>query len=176
MKDRLNEISKEVGQWAARNFKTHAPALGILEETGELCHCFLKRLQKIRGFDDPVKFLTEASDAIADAAVYNSHHLFLSCVPLDADPVCRPGVNMEELSQINRFFGRMGHDVSTMLNGVLNRAGRPIQLCIFDHLVTVSDAIEIDFMDNLEKTWARVSKRDWVASPANAHAIAEGAD
>lgn len=174
MKDRLNEIAQEVGQWAATNFKVHAPALGLFEEAGELCHCFLKRAQNIRGYDDPKKFLLDASDAIADAAVYTCHHLFLSCVPLENDPSCRPGVDLTQLPQINRFFGRFGHDISTMLNGVTNRAGRPMQLCIFDHLVTAADALEIDFMDNLEKTWQRVGKRDWVANPVNAASIAGG--
>jgi len=173
MKDRLNQIANEVGTWAARNFPVHAPDLGMLEETGELCHCFLKRAQKIRGFDNPEHFLEHATDAIADIAVYNSHFIFLSKIPLESDPVCRPGLDLTDIRGIRRLFSRMTHDVSSILSGALNRAGRPLPLCILDHLVTVSDAIEIDFMETLEMTWAKVKQRDWAKNRESAHLVNE---
>jgi NTP pyrophosphatase (non-canonical NTP hydrolase) len=71
----LGQLQKEVGAWQAHNFprgdeEGWHPLLGIIEEGGELAHAHLKHVQGIRGYDDPVKFMTEAQDALGDLLVY----------------------------------------------------------------------------------------------------------
>jgi hypothetical protein len=44
----LNDLKNRVGEWTNRNFSYHDPAMGMLEEVGEMAHCFLKAGQRIR--------------------------------------------------------------------------------------------------------------------------------
>lgn len=69
-KHNLSTLQVRIHRWQARNFGASNPFLGIVEEVGELSHAILKHEQKIRGFDDPDKFLNEAGDAIADMTVF----------------------------------------------------------------------------------------------------------
>jgi NTP pyrophosphatase (non-canonical NTP hydrolase) len=82
----LRQIQQEIAEWSQRNFGDNvskAPGftyshplgslcslLGIGEESGELYHVVLKRLQGIRGYDDDQKYYEERDDAIADLLVY----------------------------------------------------------------------------------------------------------
>lgn len=70
----LIQLQREHDEWEQRNFPAdretravHA-ALGVAEETGELCHAVLKRAQGIRGTED--QHLAKAADAIGDVVVY----------------------------------------------------------------------------------------------------------
>ena len=173
MKERLNELAQEIGQWAERNFKVLAPDLGMLEETGELTHCFLKRAQGIRGYDDPVKFITDAKDAICDIAVYDLHYSFMDGVSFESNPNCRPGLDLSMIYGVRRILGLLSSDVSRIVGGQVLRGGRHLSLFVLDHLVTISEALEFDFMESLNQTWEKVSKRDWVENPTNANVIAE---
>jgi NTP pyrophosphatase (non-canonical NTP hydrolase) len=71
------QLIEQVGEWAARNFKDHAPDWGIVEEIGEAAHCVLKHRQKIRGFDSEVYFREKFGDALADAIIYLAHYCFM---------------------------------------------------------------------------------------------------
>lgn len=80
----LQILQAEIGQWSRENFGDQtskatgevlgpcAPALGVLEELGEYCHCVLKHHQGIRGFDVEAKFIEESNDAIADMSIYRA--------------------------------------------------------------------------------------------------------
>jgi NTP pyrophosphatase (non-canonical NTP hydrolase) len=67
-------LQARLAAWQQRNFgvqEVWQMALGVAEETGELARAVLKHYQKIRGYDDPKKFLQKAADAIADTAIYS---------------------------------------------------------------------------------------------------------
>lgn len=67
----MSQLIEEIGSWSQNNFQDkQAPALGMIEEIGELCHGILKRTQGIRGFDEPVKFVNHIYDAFGDVMIY----------------------------------------------------------------------------------------------------------
>lgn len=101
----LREIQTEIGKWSKKNFGNNISKatgqalfstnalLGIIEETGELAHCVLKRHQGIRGYDDDLKYTTERDDAIADILVYL------------CDFSCREGVDLQEV--LNKVWAKV---------------------------------------------------------------------
>ena len=68
----LRKFQDEVHEWATRNFGENRdykhPAMGVVEEVGELFHAFLKQEQGIRGTFEEHE--AEALDAVGDIAVY----------------------------------------------------------------------------------------------------------
>lgn len=66
----LTQLQNEVGAWSRKNFgdqPAYRPLLGVAEETGELCHAFLKKEQNIRleeNHDAKLK------DAVGDIVIY----------------------------------------------------------------------------------------------------------
>ena len=71
--DPLAALQQRLFRWEVRNFGQgsleHA-ALGVAEESGELCHAVLKHAQKIRGMGDIEVLREKAGDAVADIAIY----------------------------------------------------------------------------------------------------------
>ena len=66
-------LQVQLTRWQAKNFggaNAFQMLAGVVEEVGELAHALLKHDQKIRGFEDDVKYREAAGDAIADAVVY----------------------------------------------------------------------------------------------------------
>jgi len=83
----INLKQKELYHWQKENFGISKDditrcALGMSEETGELCHHILKGLQGIR---EGVKGLdkAEVADAIADTLIYGIQ--LMSALNLDAE-------------------------------------------------------------------------------------------
>jgi hypothetical protein len=67
----MSELIHEVGTWSKFNYaEKQAPLFGVVEEIGEACHCILKNIQGIRGYDDVGKFHKDLQDAMADAMIY----------------------------------------------------------------------------------------------------------
>jgi NTP pyrophosphatase (non-canonical NTP hydrolase) len=69
----LSSLQARLARWQNINFGAvglEQQALGVAEESGELCHAVLKSMQKIRGFDDRDKLRDAAGDAIADCTIY----------------------------------------------------------------------------------------------------------
>lgn len=70
----LAALQVELARWQAQNFGAPTAeqlALGVSEESGELCHAVLKRAQGIRGMDDQGAYLEAVADALADIAIYS---------------------------------------------------------------------------------------------------------
>jgi len=172
---RYQELACAIGQWADRNFDVHDPALGVLEEVGEMAHCLLKRKQGIRGFDQAEHFLKELADGIADTAIYCLHDVFLQSIELDPEGVpliCCIGV--EQADQSRHFLGYLGQLAGLLVFGeTRSPGGDPLHIDILIHLQQFAAEFGIDFDAKLEETWARVSKRDWRANPTNAAQVAE---
>ncbi len=80
----VSELIQDVGDWSKLNFaEKQAPLMGVVEEVGEACHCILKNIQGIRGYDNEHTFITELQDAMADAMIYlcnfaYNHNAFFS--------------------------------------------------------------------------------------------------
>lgn len=72
--DEWAALQQRLSRWETRNFGQgtfeHA-ALGVAEESGELCHAVLKHAQKIRGMGDIEVLREKAGDAIADIVIYS---------------------------------------------------------------------------------------------------------
>lgn len=66
----LQELQKEIKEWADKNFGDrfcHQPLLGAVEEIGELAHAHLKEEQNIRMNENHVE---NKMDAIGDVVIY----------------------------------------------------------------------------------------------------------
>ena len=166
---RLQVLAGQIGVWADRNFDVSDPALGVLEELGEIAHCILKRKQGIRGFDDEAHFLAELADGIADAVIYCLHDVSLRSIELDeAYLVCeQPGQPYDRL-----LLGYLGQLAGLLLSGELNGpGGDQLHSDILTQLNALAAEYAIDFERKLEETWAKVSQRDWRANPSNAAAV-----
>jgi hypothetical protein len=89
--EKIQQLASDIDEWAQRSFPVHLPRMGVLEEVGELTHCFLKRFQRIRGFESKEHFLKEALDAVGDISIYCLHDMALStkqagCVLMESAP------------------------------------------------------------------------------------------
>jgi len=78
---------KELSDWQDRNFGTPEDtalkcALGMAEETGEVCHHVLKGMQGIRGGVNGMN-KAEIADGVADVLIYGLQ--LLSFLELDAE-------------------------------------------------------------------------------------------
>lgn len=179
MQDRLNELVQDIGTWASSNFKIHVPKLGVCEEVGEMIHCVIKRMQGIRGFDKPEHFKKEFGDAIADAGVYLCHEMYMAGIKFVDDPHDSQYVKAFDLDlqfdgEATDFFAGLYEDAAWLLQGQdYNAQSVEIHDAILQKLVAAARIEGMDFMEQLEETWAKVSKRDWVANPQDAHVIAE---
>jgi len=66
----INQIQREIKEWADRNFpgfESWKPILGLTEELGELAHAYLKKHQKIRlteNHDEKMR------DAVGDIGIF----------------------------------------------------------------------------------------------------------
>lgn len=155
-----NDTSKEIGAWAARNFPVHRPDLGILEEVGEATHCILKRMQKIRGFDNPETFTKNFEDAMGDIGVYALHRSFL--------------VN-EEIDD-TQYYGIMNFSTEELLAELASVAAFMIRKEPADVVEVLSICTRICEIENvrpfpiiLATTWDRVKQRDWEKNRSGAH-------
>ena len=157
------DFVQSVGEWADKNFDAHDPWLGMVEEVGELAHCLLKRLQKIRGFEDNGFFLGELADAIGDFTIYAAHYAYT-----------------RELSMyLGRESGEATIEIAEILHhlSLLYSSGVGVRQREFSHVVRIMKWMalsdEIDFERNALVTWNRVSKRDWRAAPTSGVPCAE---
>lgn len=161
-------LVKERNEWVAHNFpdnklpKPQESILGMIEELGELAHSHLKELQNIRGTAEEHQAL--AKDAIGDVTIYLLGVLSESGYRPDWD-LAEEIPNKPEMCifQACCFLGRIA---------VFSTSGaydRVFELNV-DALCGELDAYCVirgwDYEAIVLETWARVSKRDWIADPA----------
>lgn len=80
----LQQLQKEVAQWADKNFpdsKSYHPLLGVGEETGELMHAHLKGEQSIR--HSAAKIHNMKIDSIGDIIIYLADYCGRNCISLE---------------------------------------------------------------------------------------------
>jgi hypothetical protein len=172
--NRLNELSIEVGTWADKNFSIHIPAIGVLEEIGEMTHCILKRFQKIRGYDKPDYFKEQFKDAVADCAIYLMHHASIEEIEFSSDPTCSEvfqslDQNLNDPDEARDFLGTLLEDVTSLMQDIpMSTPTVTVIDSIMSCLAYAAAQEGLDFMDTVEETWSRVMKRDWVKRPVDA--------
>ena len=164
----LTQFSKNVGEWAARNFdtssKTHS-ILGLMEEVGELMkfsrisplgqmvakmhHHVLKDAQGIRGDGHKTDFEDLAGklyDTVLHIDMWECRNAFY---------------------EVNENI-EIEHKGKTL---TLEEAEEQRKDAVGDILIYLADFCHRNGYDMgaiAEKTWAKVSKRDWVANPNDA--------
>lgn len=176
----LKQLQEEHRPWALHNFGERPagdPALGVAEELGELVHAHLKRLQGIRGFDDPAKYLTVATDAVGDVVIYLVDYCSRSGIDaavVDAAFSTDAALFMEEHYAIGLAVQIAGQLVS--LPEEAHLLGRQVGhvTAILQCLHQYAKPNGINVLEAAEHTWRRIiAKRDWRAEPERAAEIVE---
>jgi NTP pyrophosphatase (non-canonical NTP hydrolase) len=160
----MNGLRDEVGKWASENFEVHNPLLGLIEEVGELAHCFLKRSQKIRGFENPKVFEELAKDAIGDIGIYAAHFASIHNLNLDLD-IIQSTCLKDYTSDRQRKTG-INHFFLTILSN-LTRLNPPMQYAFDLFLWSVANLALSEGFDMVSitiETWDSVKQRDWKAN------------
>jgi NTP pyrophosphatase (non-canonical NTP hydrolase) len=167
----LSRHVREVGEWSCRNFpgKTaFQPAMGFVEEVGELFHAFLKRQQGIRGTKE--EHDAAERDAIADSAIYLCD---LASMLKIEELACYYRMPDSTTWTIEKQMAVLVTDASNIFSAVADLPGyrsNHIQEYIECAVATLGRYSEMrgwDFMDMLDSTWSEVSKRDWIKYPGS---------
>lgn len=69
----IRNLQTEMNDWQRAQFPdsdVSSSALGLAEETGEVCRLVLKHIQNHRGMGDPATFRQMLSDELGDVFVY----------------------------------------------------------------------------------------------------------
>jgi hypothetical protein len=169
---RLNQLSAEIGQWAEVNFDFAAPDIGVLEEIGELSKCFLKRGQKIRGFDDFGFFKAQALDAIGDISIYNLHVFYVSGLKVTALPEFYDyELSLNSMADIKSLLSHFAGCSSCMLSDIDLYVNDPTHDSILGLCDHASKMFDMDVVSVTEKVWTEiVSKRNWKKHPSSGNA------
>lgn len=167
--DKIEKLVWEVDAWASKNFPIRLPRIGVLEEVGELAHCFLKNIQKIRGYGDDAFFKEKAGDAIADIAIYVFNDMAIAqcasaCILKEADPF-----DYTDTDELQERLGLLAEEAA-MLLGTIEDDGI-CQTKILSMIRDFADALDLDFEKIVDETWAKVSQRDWTKNPDNADQV-----
>lgn len=169
-------LIQQVGAWADKNFRNKRGAeWGIFEELGEAAHCILKNRQGIRGFDVEEFFLTQLTDALADTIIYLAdwcyvHKAFFTFGRNQIHDL-HPNQTDERKIVVHLLQGAAqmfsfdevvpGDKVPQVHEGLHNMAAQRIcngvECWAYIHDINIRLAVAA--------TWAKVSKRDWVANP-----------
>lgn len=159
----LNILSREIAEWADKNFPVHKPKLGILEEIGEATHCYLKRLQKIRGFDSLEFYLEQMEDAIADAAVYLLHDASMEQVIFthSVSIAMTDRDSYKDTFLIETILAALAEAAANNIQGSPFYAGGGIKESILGGLNDLSRAHGFNLIEIVEKTWNKVKQRNW---------------
>jgi hypothetical protein len=182
-------LATAIGEWGEANFgattqeNASDPALGFLEEIGELTHAILKKKQGIRG--TPAEHDAAARDALGDIGIFLLH-LWYRETRLDGrirlewgvmERYCGAPPNERDAysthSALARLASAAAHLLSVPKPAVSEIAAdeypekwaRAHELAIAaSH--NAASLLGVDFWPQVRETWERiVSKRNWVANP-----------
>lgn len=177
----IRGVIDEVRVWTEQNFADkQAPDYGVVEEVGELCHGILKRLQGIRGFDDPEKFHAHTKDALGDAMVYLcswcgwrkcyfqlSYIIVQGEVPTDTKSITFRSLLSQTLISLSKLLMLEGKNHTLEVDcAVASEVARCIE--------GMANHLGFHLLDDcLYPTWHQVKERNWKKNPENAHSVAE---
>ena len=201
----MTELMPQVGAWSDRNFPSSDspdfPAMGVYEEFGEFSHSRLKRLQGIRGTRE--EHAAGELDGLCDMLIYLMDHArrlpdyywtTIAKDTLDVDQTIGDCIKEEIQANpdyLNLYACRLHHLMAKAIgnfgescDGMLAdnhqmwyaNGAYAIPVLILAASEYVDVVHDVDLSDELRKTWSRVSQRDWVANPVDAHAVVAAAD
>lgn len=179
----FEQLQAELRPWVEHNFgkrPSWQPALGLVEEAGELSHAVLKRAQGIRG--STAEHDAAIRDAIADLIIFladfcNSHSLAPvgSSTFVELDLAARMSVrggNAWKLAlRIGSDVGAIANaEAQTLTSGALNGRQHTTHLVknALRSIALLAAHEKIDLQQTVESTWTRVRQRDWKANPHSA--------
>lgn len=173
-------LQDERDVWVANNFPDdplgiNTSMLGVIEEVGELSHHYLKEAQHIRGTTE--EHQAEQKDALGDTYVYlmgiaSGKSLDMEeCVNALDFSVATQGIRDEVqcIYALSFAVGKLAHYLPLLQVTLSERRGIWLTRYQCSRIVHVSRLFaetrgwDYDFI--VEETWARVSKRDWIADP-----------
>lgn len=154
------QLITERNAWVAHNFPgpdMPNSLIGVFEECGELAHCHLKEKQAIRGTAE--EHVANAKDAVGDIIIYLLGMMNdASYVP---HQVTHPPLGDEDIDELLLTIG------ATCGALILNRQGSHMIQQMVNAVQRYCEARGWDFDHIVISTWERVSKRDWIAAPAD---------
>jgi NTP pyrophosphatase (non-canonical NTP hydrolase) len=165
MQTQTQNFVKQVGEWADKNFgEKQNPWLGMVEETGEIAHCLLKRFQRIRGFENEAFFKEQLIDALGDLGIYAAHYAYVNGV--------RVYLGFEEHmhkleSPDNILVGELLYRIAALGDLWQEEADIEMQFNLMTRSAkTIALKYDIDFHDVVMGTWEKiVRKRNWIDNP-----------
>jgi hypothetical protein len=184
---KLVELTPQVGEWSARNFprgSVYDTFEGVVEELGELAHARLKGRQGIRG--TPEEHRAAEVDACCDMAIYLMDMLHRSAVDLEgfareldesffahevAMSMVEGSASAPTATLAKGLWLMLVQMTGEFASGALNhdRNNREMAISMIPALLyRYGVCIGVDLADELQKTWDKVSKRDWIANPTDA--------
>lgn len=152
------QLVSERTEWVNHNFPPDTPShsvLGVIEETGELVHHYLKAEQGIRGTS--LEHMAEMRDAIGDITIY------LLGVLAHADYVpLREPITIGGLAGTTDILFRLSYAVG-------NLAIRPKSMNTIDTIPYLLNKLcqqwNWDYEQIVMNTWDSVKRRDWIKYP-----------
>ena len=158
----VNRVKVEQREWSLRNFGRHPaadPAIGVVEELGELAHAVLKKRQGIRGTTE--EHDAAARDAVGDIAIY-----LLDVVNSISSRIVSP--LRTPPSTVPLLFLSASVGALSMHVGQENFAAAVnVVESILNTLNTYCAQMGWNFAEILDETWDQVKKRDWKAAPTD---------
>ena len=183
------QLQSDIGAWASSNFGDGNPRLallGLMEESGELCHAVLKATQRIRGTEQ--EHMASVRDAVADIFIYlvdfmrraSAGQLFINlnfCNVTSThfshstpwpEAAQKPVSDLyKAIAELYAYFEPYFF-YSTIPYGDVNVEVRRHCYLILTRLLAVCNTIGFDFSECVETIWSQtVSKRNWKMNPKN---------
>lgn len=163
-------LQREVGEWSQKNFGDqlpHRPLLGIIEELCEFGESMTDQ-QRV-----------DVIDAIGDITIYMAdycHRRGWSMAEIWAKRwvVSPKNLPLPVLSLI-RWCAHSHLKGEQNIRGGTEKHDRKLMTTlghVLSGLETTSRFLEVDYLAVVIGTWSKVSKRDWVENPNDAHAVA----
>ena len=158
----LRELAVEIKTWADRNFDHHDPALGVIEEIGELAHAVLKRNQKIRQSKPAEEMQTDIIDAVGDITIYLLHWCAIhAIVPHTLGKIYNIRKEREVIAHLANRAGTL-----------VNRRSEDCEQIVGEMLGLLRGFARVFFDkelldDIVVPTWAAVRERNWRKFPIN---------
>jgi hypothetical protein len=158
----------DVRQWTLRNFgDKQNPFIGMVEELGELSRCVIKRMQGIRGYEDPAFFATKYLDAIGDIGVYSANFAFLynakAFWPNIKSADWKVATHNEHIAYACKWLSNLG--IGTLQHAPEAKAIN-LNLCRFleeiDRLAVLEGST---LREATLKAWDEVQNRNWTQNP-----------
>jgi len=163
----------EIGAWADKNFTTHWPDYGIVEEIGEIVHCVLKRAQGIRGFDKDEVYAAGLKDSFADLMIYLLHLCYKYKVALSFDSyktwVSDRMSDRMAIHQLLRHAGLLMEYSEIACISDNNPLFRVPAQAVCNIAIIWGNQLGIDVIEATRDEWENnVRKRDWQANKEDA--------